>query len=144
MTSRQRRFNPGRWQLERERCQLPGECPPVSSGGPAPIGDLAAELLNRVGLEHRVWEQTLIEEWHALVGDAIARRARPGHIQRGVLTIFVSNAAWMHELQRFGKDELLKKLQARFGAARIASIRFAADPDLPSAAPPRGRRSDAK
>ncbi len=131
-TSRRRRPNKGRWQLERERFQLPAECPAPTGGGPAQIGELAADLLKKVGLEARVWEQTLIAEWHALVGDAVARRARPGAIQRGVLSVYVSNAAWLNELSRYGKQAMLEKLQGRFGNGRIKDVRFLADPDLQS------------
>ena len=51
-------------------------------------------------------------------------------MQRNILTIFVSNAAWLNELSRYSKPELLRKLQTRFGADRIADLRFAPDPDL--------------
>ncbi len=128
--TRSRSFNYGRWQLERERFQLPPEHRPDASESTATIGDLAAGLLKHAGLDAKLWEQTLLSEWHTLVGDAVARRARPGQLQRTVLTIYVSNAAWLHELSRYGKTELLKKLQDRFGAARITDLRFQADPDL--------------
>ncbi len=128
--ARRRRHNAGRWQIERERHQLPANCAPDSVEDVVTIGALAADLLKGSGLEAKFWEQTLIEEWHALVGDAVARRARPGQIQRKVLTIYVSNAAWMNELVRYGKTELLRNLRTRFGADRIADLRFAPDPDL--------------
>ena len=117
---------------------MPGECRPAAAKADiVQAGALAADLLTKVGLEAKLWEQTLIEEWHALVGDAVARRARPGHMQRNILTIFVTNAAWLDELSRYGKPDLLRNLQARFGADRIADLRFAPDPDLPEAAPKR-------
>lgn len=129
---RRRKPHLGRWQVERERFQLPEECAPTraETDAVATIGDLAAELLKGSGLEAKFWERTLIEEWHDLVGDAIARRARPGQMQRKILTVYVSNAAWLNELARYGKAELLQKLQTRFGPDRIADLRFAPDPDL--------------
>ena len=116
--TRSRSFNFGRWQVERERHQLPAEHRPDAPEATVTIGELAASLLKNT----------------ALVGDALARRARPGQLQRAVLTVYVSNAAWLHELSRYGKTELLKKLQDRFGPTRITDLRFQADPDLPTSA----------
>ncbi|MCS6771683.1 MAG: DUF721 domain-containing protein [Kiritimatiellae bacterium] len=137
---RTRRLSPGRWQVERERFQLPPDCPPVQAGEAVSIGDLTAAVLSEAGLESRMWSHALLNEWADLVGPAIARRARPGSLEKGVLTVFVSNAVWQQELQRFGQAELLKKLQARFGAGRITRIRFAPDPDLRG--PDRSKRGD--
>lgn len=127
---RRRHLNAGRWQLERERYQLPEHCQPPSSTSEVAAGVVAAGLLKKVGLDAQLWQQTLLDEWPRLVGDAVARRARPGQMQRGVLTIFVSNAAWLHELARYSKNELLVKLRARFGAEHIKDVRFQPDPDL--------------
>lgn len=128
--SRRRHLNAGRWQLERERFQLPSHCRPASGGEISSAGSVAADLLKKAGLESKLWEQTLIDEWLTLVGDAVARRARPGQMQRKVLTIYVSNAAWLNELSRYGKTEMLNKLQSRFGPERIVDLRFQPDPDL--------------
>jgi predicted nucleic acid-binding Zn ribbon protein len=127
------RLSGGRWQLERERYQLPADCTPPAYGELTPVGEVIVGVIKRVGLDARVWEQSILDAWVELVGEAVARRARPGYIQNGVLTVFVSNAAWMNELVRFGKKALLEKLQSRFGAARIRDIRFAPDPDVQAA-----------
>lgn len=139
--ARRRKPDFDRWQIERERFQLPDTCAPASTDDIVTIGSLAADLLKGSGLEAKFWEQTLMEEWHALVGDAIARRARPGQMQRKTLTIYVSNATWLNELARYGKSDLLNKLQERFGADRIAELRFAPDPDLQAPTRPTPRTS---
>lgn len=131
---RKRNLNAGRWQLERERYQLPAEWEPPSDVVALPAGEIAAALLKKAGLDDRLWERTVIEEWPTLVGEAVARHARPGQLVRGVLAIYVTNATWLNELARYGKDEMLKKLQTRFGVDRIKDLRFQPDPDLPSAA----------
>lgn len=125
-----RQVNPGRWELERERYQLPEDAVPVPQTREVCVSDIIPDLVARLGLEGRLWEQTLLQEWPSLVGPAIARRARPGGLQRRTLIVYVSNSAWLHELERFAKEELLQRLQSRFGADRIRSIRFAPDPDL--------------
>ncbi|MCO5061683.1 MAG: DUF721 domain-containing protein [Kiritimatiellae bacterium] len=136
MSPRKRRINFGRWQLERERSQLPDDTLPPRNNSAVTAGDVAEVLLKRLGLNERLWEQSLLEEWVALVGETVARRARPGSIQRKVLTVYVNNATWLNELARYGKTDLLQKLQSRFGADHIADLRFQPDPDLQ---PPRNR-----
>ncbi len=132
MSARNRRINYGRWQLERERSQLPGHLLPPQDTRTVSAGEIAGGILKSLGLNDKLWEQALMDEWFTLVGETIARRARPGQIQRNILTIYVNNATWLHELARYGKAELLQKLQTRFGAENIADLRFQPDPDLPA------------
>lgn len=135
--SRRRKPNAGRWELERERYQLPAHLPPPTQGNAKAAGELAAELLEKIGLKEKLWEQQLLDGWVEIVGDAVARRARPGQVFRGVLTIYVSNAVWLNELSRYGKPEMLAKLQSKFGAKQITDLRFQPDPDLTTAPPQR-------
>lgn len=130
---RYRKPNAGRWELERERYQLPSHIHAPSSEDVVSAGALATELLEKIGFKEKLWEQQLLTDWVELVGDAVARRSRPGQIVRGTLTVYVSNATWLNELSRYGKPEMLAKLQARFGAKRIADLRFQPDPDLRAA-----------
>lgn len=130
MNDRSRRISPSRWQLERERFQLPPDVPPTQQEEIESIDRLAPSLLKQFGLESRVWELALLDEWPKLVGETVARRARPGSLEKGTLTVYVSNSVWQQELERYGRDEMLRKLQNRFGADRIKRIRFAPDPDL--------------
>lgn len=122
---------PGRWAIERERFHLPRERQTAEPAPSTPIGEVIPGLLKQVGLADRLWEQTLLAEWSSLVGDQVARRARPGRMHRGTLVIFVSNSAWLSELSRYGQQQILENIQKRFGAGRIQGIRLQLDPDLP-------------
>jgi hypothetical protein len=82
------------------------------------------------------------ETWREVVGDRIARHARPGRLSRGVLTVQVSSSVWAQELSLLS-DELRARL--RNGGVAVTSLRFAvttgvteADAQV-SAAPPRHR-----
>jgi predicted nucleic acid-binding Zn ribbon protein len=129
--SRQPRYavSPGRWKIEQERLRLdPRQRPPeVSTSGR--ITDVVTDLVRQVGLEERMWEQTLLAEWPRLVGEQVARRSRPGRMYRKVLTVFVSNSAWLGELSRYGQQQMLDNIQKRFGSDRIQSLRLQLDPD---------------
>ena len=86
-------------------------------------------LLRELGLEDRLWEHTLETDWEDIVGANVAKHARPGRIQRGVLYVFVRHSMWLAELSRFGQKEMLARIQERFGSNRIKSIRLQLDPD---------------
>ena len=85
--------------------------------------------MKQLGLENRLWEEALLSEWPALVGEQVARQTRPGRLDHKVLYVFVSHSTWLNELSRYGQKQMLANLQARFGADRIKSIRLQLDPD---------------
>ena len=129
---RKRWYNRGRWQLELERQQLPGDTPP-SPANEAGVQDVLSGLLKRLGIDERVWLRELESAWASVVGAAVAAHTRPGRYQNGYLTVFVDSSAWLSELSRYGQKEMLGKLQARFGGNNVRSIRLQPDPDGPAA-----------
>ncbi len=120
----------GVWQTHRERCQLTAVRPPAADDEESlPVGDVVSSVMKRMGLGEDMWVHALEQEWMALVGDAVARHARPGRYRTGRLVVFVDSAAWLNELSRYGKKEMLAALQTRFGKDRIKSISLQPDPD---------------
>jgi predicted nucleic acid-binding Zn ribbon protein len=85
--------------------------------------------MKQLGLENRLWEQALINEWESLVGPQVAKHARAGRLERKVLHIFVDHPAWLSDLSRYGQKQLVENLQKRFGADKIKGIRLQLDPD---------------
>jgi hypothetical protein len=119
----------GSWELERERFRIERTRPPMPESI-ASAADVVPGILRQLGLEQSFREHALVTEWHKLVGPQVAQHARPGRIERKVLTIFVTHPAWLSELSRYGQKEILAKLQARFGADRVKSVRLQLDPDV--------------
>ena len=93
--------------------------------------------MGKLGLENRLWEETLLEEWPSLVGPQVSRHARPGRLERGTLYIYVTHSMWLSELHRNFQPQILDNLQARFKEQPIRKLRFQLDPDL--GRPSRGR-----
>ena len=122
-------FNRGRWQVERERCQIPHRVPLPNLREADSVADVIPVLMKRLGLEDQQWMDRLAEEWPKLVGAAVARHTRPGRVQRENLVVFVDNSTWLSELARYGKDPMLANLQKQFGNDRIKSVSFQLDPD---------------
>jgi len=137
-------FNRGQWEVQRERLRLEDRRPPDAPREPMPLDTVLPSLLKRLGLEAQHWLTTLNEEWASLVGQGVARHARPGRLESGVLTVYVDSSVWLSELSRYGKEEILTKLRGRFGAKRFKGLRLQLDPDAGSYSSSSGRRGSTR
>lgn len=117
--------------MERERHAI-AHRQPLAPETSASIGDVVPGVVRTMGLESRLWERTLADEWPSLVGPQLAQHARPGRYDRKTLYIFVDHPTWLNELSRYGQKEILAKLQARYGAERIRQVRLQLDPEPPA------------
>lgn len=127
-------FNPGAWEMQRERCQIPLDQPPVPDGAVS-LSDVADRLLKKWGLEGRAWEERLLREWPQVVGAQVAGHSRPGRMDRGTLVIFVDSSVWLSELARFVRGPLLTNVQRLCGADKVRRIRLQLDPEPPRPKP---------
>ncbi|MBO0348545.1 DUF721 domain-containing protein [Phormidium pseudopriestleyi FRX01] len=84
------------------------------------LGDLAAQTL---GQKQREYQQ-LIESWAIAVGPKISQHTRPLAVERGVLRVATSSAAWAQNLM-FERRRILQRLNVGRSEA-IADIRFSA------------------
>jgi len=126
-------WTPGRWRVNRERLHLPDARPP-KRGGPARIDAVIPNLMRKLGLHEQHWLSVLDQEWSTIVGDAVAKHTRPGRFVRHRLIVFVDSSVWLNELARYGRSQVLAKLQERFGKERIRDLSLQLDPDGPAAA----------
>jgi hypothetical protein len=86
---------------------------------PRAVGELLASALPQ--LEDRLIVQRMRRTWNGLVGDDLARRARPQALVKGCLSIVVDNSPWLHELT-LRAPELTARLRVAFPV--VESIRF--------------------
>ncbi|MBN1674521.1 MAG: DUF721 domain-containing protein [Kiritimatiellae bacterium] len=117
------KFNPGQWEVQRERFQLPETRPPPPDAA-CPLGEVIPLVLKRLGLDRQVWLTQLENEWPTLVGEPVAAHTQPGRIVGSTLVVFVDSAVWLNELRRYGQREMLRNIQARFGPEKIADLRL--------------------
>lgn len=90
---------------------------------PSGIGDLLDRIFQRIDPEERRGAHRIWAFWAEEVGEAVAERAEPAGFHAGVLSVRVSNHAWMQELQ-FLKEDLRERLNARLGRELIRDIYF--------------------
>ncbi|MGH7373383.1 MAG: DUF721 domain-containing protein, partial [Candidatus Rokuibacteriota bacterium] len=101
------------------------------SSFPVRVGDVLTAALP--ALEERLLAERIRRGWGAAVGDELARRARPGELKAGTLTIMVDNSPWLQELS-MRSAEVLDAVRARFGPS-VTALRLS----LAGAAPAPGR-----
>lgn len=127
--ARRVQFDRGRWQVERERCQIPDARPRSRQSEPVRMGDIVAGALKQLGPNASTWVRGLESEWLELVGTPLARHARPGKYREGNLVVFVDSSTWLNEIKRYHQATMLAKLRARFGEDRIKSLVVQVDPE---------------
>lgn len=115
--------------------------PPRPRRPPAHVANTLQTILRRIDPDHRLEVYRLWTFWADAVGPAVAERAEPAGFRAGVLSVRVSNHAWLQELQ-FMKDELRDELNRRLGGEHIRDIYFVSgsrrrEADAPT--PPRRR-----
>jgi len=93
-------------------------------GKPTRLSELLPGVLDESGLKARLEQAVVITDWASIVGKDIAKVAQPISISRqGVLTVAVTNAAWMTELAMM-ELELLRVINEKSGRAKVDRIRW--------------------
>ncbi len=124
-------FNKGAWAVQRERCRLPDEQPPPLRHDQL-VASVAQHIIKDLKLESRVTETRLLNEWAEIVGSQVAAHARPGRLERGVLTIFVANSVWLAELSRMWLKPMHANIRRQLGTNDVRTLRLQLDPDPPA------------
>jgi predicted nucleic acid-binding Zn ribbon protein len=104
----------------------PWDQPP--EGNLVPLKQVLPDVVRELGIAEAVWQNEIVACWPELMGEQLAAKTRPGRVAHGTLVVFVEHSVWLNELSRYGKKQMLERLQARFGRQRIRSIRLQLDP----------------
>ncbi len=100
-----------------------------AGGDLTPLGDILRSFFSDPDLpfnpdDHRIWEI-----WDGIVGQPIARNARPSWIRKGRLRVRVSGPIWLQELE-FAAETIRDRLNEALGRPAVKRIEFRlGDPD---------------
>lgn len=83
------------------------------------LNDLVASL----GITKKLREYNAITSWESVVGEQIAKVAKPQRIDNGVMYVAVSSAPWRVELS-MRRREIAEKINAAAGKRVVQDIRF--------------------
>jgi len=94
------------------------------NNAPEAIGQILERLIPRLGLEEMSDSSRVFTLWDSVVGNGIARHARPHSFRKGVLIVHVDSSVWLSQLERFRKEQIRRKLNQELGGKRIGKIIF--------------------
>jgi len=87
-------------------------------------------LLKRLGVRDGDKQMQVYRRWAEVVGESVARNTQPVRFSKGILSVTVSSAAWLHNLTMM-KPQILANLAREFGEGFVKDVRLrAADFDL--------------
>lgn len=87
---------------------------------------LIPQALSSLGLDRRRAEAEVVKVWNDLIDPNITAHAQPAGLHKGTLFVNVDSSAWLSEIVRYRRREILDRLQHSFGKEFIARISFRA------------------
>jgi predicted nucleic acid-binding Zn ribbon protein len=66
----------------------------------------------------------LVKVWNSLLDPNITAHAQPHNLHKGTLFVNVDSSAWLSEIVRYRRKEILDRLQHSFGKNLIQKISF--------------------
>ncbi len=85
------------------------------------LGEALDDTAQQLGLDRKLKEQRVIDEWQSIVGEAVAKAARIKRFQHGKLLLHVSDAVWRQELS-LAKEKMRQKINDAVGAEIVLGI----------------------
>ncbi len=80
-------------------------------------------LLKQSGMERKLKEQRIIDDWMQLVGDSIGKVSKAERISDKVLYVRVQSMTWRTELS-FQQKNILQRIAEYVGKDVVIDIRF--------------------
>ncbi len=87
------------------------------------IGEILPSILNRMGIIKGIEQGKAVVFWENIVGDNIARHAKPFKVKKGILYVEVTSSVWAHELQMM-EPEIRNRINKYLEKNVINKIRF--------------------
>jgi len=100
---------------------------PLEAARAAPArraGDVLPALLKELRLDVRQSEAEVVKVWNSLIDPAVTAHAQPVNLHKGTLFVNVDSSAWLSEIVRYRRKEILDRLQNSFGPSVVKKISF--------------------
>ena len=93
-----------------------------SFGKVAPLSEVLRGALERRGIDRQIKEHEVLQRWSEIVGEAVAKQAKPVRLRNGILWLSVADAVWRMELHSM-RSELARKINTASGDQLVSEIR---------------------
>lgn len=87
-------------------------------------GDVIPQLFKDLKLDARRGDAEIVKVWNSLLDPAITAHAQPANLHKGTLFVNVDSNAWLSEIVRYRRKEILERLQHSFGKSVVQKISF--------------------
>jgi predicted nucleic acid-binding Zn ribbon protein len=87
-------------------------------------GDVLPKVLKEFRIEARQGEAEVVKVWNSLIDPNITAHAQPANLHKGTLFVNVDSSAWLSEIVRYRRKEILDLLQHSFGKGLVQKISF--------------------
>ena len=85
---------------------------------------LVPGVLKGLGLDRKQSDVEIVKVWNHLMDPAVVAHARPVGLNKGTLFVNVDSNAWLDEIVRYRRREILQRLKHSFGPDLIQRISF--------------------
>jgi hypothetical protein len=89
-----------------------------------PAADIMPRVLADLRIDSRRAEAEILKVWHHQLDPNIVAHAHPTGLRKGTLFVTVDSSAWLDEIVRYRRREILERLQNSFGRDLITRISF--------------------
>ncbi len=90
---------------------------------PQSLGKVLTDALAHFGLDAKARNYEVLTQWAEIVGEQVAQSTHAEKLERGVLTVRVTNSVWRYELT-LRSSEIMKKIAKRCGNDVVKEIRW--------------------
>ena len=87
-------------------------------------GEFLPALMKSLRLDARQAEAEMVKVWNNLIDPAVTAHAQPANLNKGTLFVNVDSSAWLNEIVRYRRKEILERLQNSFGRSVVQKISF--------------------
>jgi predicted nucleic acid-binding Zn ribbon protein len=87
-------------------------------------GKVVSKVLADLKMDSRRADIEIVKVWNELLDPNITAHAQPHNLHKGTLFVNVDNSAWLSEIVRYRRKEILDRLQHSFGRNVIQKISF--------------------
>ncbi|HTV63479.1 MAG TPA: DUF721 domain-containing protein [Verrucomicrobiae bacterium] len=87
---------------------------------------IVSKVLKDLKMDSRFAEIEVVKVWNSLLDPEIVAHAQPANLHKGTLFVTVDSSAWLSEIVRYRRKEILDRLQLSFGKNLIQKISFRA------------------
>ncbi len=87
-------------------------------------GKVVSKVLANLKMDSRRADIEIVKVWNELIDPNITAHAQPHNLHKGTLFVNVDSSAWLSEIVRYRRKEILDRLQHSFGKNLVQKISF--------------------